>query len=277
MIIFALLVFLLTPSLAHAVLFNGGFEVGLTGWETIGDVSTVDFSFGIDPPQGRLQVLLTSAPASDCGPFPAGECPYFEHPQSYSGTNSVRTLELREFFIGAASCGGSWACGLYEGSGIKQTFTVNTDALMSFTWKFVTDEGVSPSDAGWPSQCGCDTAFYVLDNNPLLAFTFGAPGPSSFSSTPFRFEFPYQTTTIFLSAGVHTLAFGVGDVEDAAANSGFLIDDISFRAVSEPPASLLFAIGLVVASTICYLRKSTNVSVRPITFPSLCPASSTSR
>ena len=54
------LAFLLIPSLAHAVLFNGNFEVGLTGWSIIGDVSIVDSSFGVDPPQGHLQVLLTT-------------------------------------------------------------------------------------------------------------------------------------------------------------------------------------------------------------------------
>ena len=41
-------------------LFNGNFEVGLTGWLIIGDVSIVDSSFGVDPPQGHLQVLLTT-------------------------------------------------------------------------------------------------------------------------------------------------------------------------------------------------------------------------
>ena len=56
----AVLAFLLVPSLAHAVLFNGNFEVGLTGWSIIGDVSIVDSSFGVDPPQGHLQVLLTT-------------------------------------------------------------------------------------------------------------------------------------------------------------------------------------------------------------------------
>jgi hypothetical protein len=56
----AVLAYLLVPSLAHAVLFNGNFEVGLTGWSIIGDVSIVDSSFGVDPPQGHLQVLLTT-------------------------------------------------------------------------------------------------------------------------------------------------------------------------------------------------------------------------
>ena len=41
-------------------LFNGNFEVGLTGWSIIGDVSIVDSYFGVDPPQGHLQVLLTT-------------------------------------------------------------------------------------------------------------------------------------------------------------------------------------------------------------------------
>jgi hypothetical protein len=56
------LALLLAPSFAHAVLFNGNFEAGLAGWSIMGDVLTVDSSFGVDPPQGHLQLLLTTAP-----------------------------------------------------------------------------------------------------------------------------------------------------------------------------------------------------------------------
>ena len=52
--IIAVLALLLAPSFAHAVLVNGNFEVGLAGWSIIGDVLTVDSSFGVDPPQGHL-------------------------------------------------------------------------------------------------------------------------------------------------------------------------------------------------------------------------------
>jgi hypothetical protein len=85
----AALTFLLMPAFCHADLINGGFEtLNFTGWSTIGDVSLVDSSFGVDPPQGHLQVLLTTAPAPD------GTSPFClpvhcaEHPQSYSGTNA---------------------------------------------------------------------------------------------------------------------------------------------------------------------------------------------
>ena len=54
----AVLGFYWFPSLAHAVLFNGNFEVGLTGWSIIDDVSIVDFRRR--SPQGHLQVLLTT-------------------------------------------------------------------------------------------------------------------------------------------------------------------------------------------------------------------------
>jgi len=56
----AVLGFYWFPSLAHAVLFNGNFEVGLTGWSIIDDVSIVDSSLVVDPPKGHLQVLLST-------------------------------------------------------------------------------------------------------------------------------------------------------------------------------------------------------------------------
>jgi len=53
--IIAVLVLLLAPSFAHAVLVNGNFEVGLAGWSIMGDVLTVDSSFGVDTPQGHCR------------------------------------------------------------------------------------------------------------------------------------------------------------------------------------------------------------------------------
>jgi hypothetical protein len=83
------LTFLIAPALAHATIINGGFETGdLTGWSTIGDALLVGSSFGVNPPQGNFQLLITTAPETLFG----------EHPQSYSGTNSANFQTLEAFF-----------------------------------------------------------------------------------------------------------------------------------------------------------------------------------
>src|SRR6266498_4169029 len=222
------LAFLLAPSFAHAVLLNGNFETGsLSPWSTIGDVSVVDSSFGSDPPQGHLQVLITNAPETSFG----------EHPQSYSGTNSAGFSTFTAFFDILHVPGDPFAA-VYEGSGIKQSFIANTDIFLSFTWKFLTDEGFGGL---------FDPRFYVLDRIQYILFPTGA---ASLSPTPFLAEFGYETTTIFVSAGPHTLGFGVFDTADTFTNSGLLLDDISFRFIPEPPTWLLLGFGLIVIARV---------------------------
>jgi hypothetical protein len=218
---------------ADALLMNGNFEMGLTGWSTLGDVSVVDSSFGVASPQGHSQVLATNAPSHD--PYAAA---LYEYPPllSYSGTDSA-TLFQAEFhtFFDALTLP---QFGADEGSGIKQGLTTPVDGLLSFTWKGLTDEGAGLCST-WPCV---DTAFYILDDSSYFLYPAGT---KSLSPTSFIFEYPYETASIFLPAGLHTLAFGVVDGADHFTNSGLLIDDISFRAVPEPPAWLLLVIGAV--------------------------------
>ena len=235
-----LAVFLLVPFQAEAVLLNGNFETGsLSPWQAIGDVLLVDSSFGVDPPQGHQQLLMTNAPMT-----------WSDDPnaQSYSGTFSAYRLLLFPFFAPANP-------GLfnpYEGSGIKQTFTANTDILLSFTWQYLTDEGgYGLLDRDFMSL---DSLLYELIPGiptPILR-TVGSNSPSppiqpTSSLTPFAQQYDAITSTIFIPAGVHTIGFGVVDGVDPFFNSGLLVDDISFRAAPapEPAAWLLLSFGLL--------------------------------
>jgi|SoiMethySBSTD1v2_1073268.scaffolds.fasta_scaffold133270_1 PEP-CTERM motif-containing protein len=250
--IIAVLVLLLAPSFAHAVLVNGNFEVGLAGWSIMGDVLTVDSSFGVDTPQGHLQVLMTSAP--DTAPYPPNGIGVPEHIQSYSGTNSVSGFSsVFLFFDSPFVFGHPLGVGIFEWSGIKQTFIANTDILLSFTWKCLTDEGTLEFGTVCEDSPGFEKPFYVIDG---VANILNPSGAASVSPTPFRFESRYETTTLLLAAGTHTIGFGVGDVADTWFNTGLLVDDISFRAVPEPATWLLFGIGLIVLAAVIKFRRS---------------------
>jgi hypothetical protein len=244
--------FVFTPSLSDAVLLNGKFETGnLSPWQPLGDVVLVDSSFGVNPPQGHLQVLLTTAPAEICP-----VCNY-EHPGSYSGTNAVgpgQALSLSQFFgFTQPDLPGTPRfhfanMGAVEGSGIKQTFSTPTNIILSFTWQYLTDEGAYGIDRNFLML---DSVLYeLLPGNPTpilgaLPFPAFPAVQSTASPTPFARQYSTITSSIFIPGGLHTIGFGVIDATDHHTNSGLLVDDISFRAVPESPAWLLFVSGLL--------------------------------
>ena len=226
-LIMALVVLVVVPALAQAQITNGRFETGnFSGWESIGDALVVDTSIGsTSPGRGGYQALITTAPG-----FPD---PNAEHPQSYSGNDSVGATGLPsqlEFFLGLGPGSlNQFALSLQdytvalEGSAIKQTFTANAGSILTFNWQFLTDEKFY-LDPGFL----IDFAFVVLDGN-ILFLADDSAGTHD-SDTPFLYESGYRTFVVRLApGGTHTIGVGVVDTQDPAVNSGLLLDN--FRIV----------------------------------------------
>ena len=239
----AALTFLLAPVIAHADLINGGFETGnLTGWSSIGDVSVVNSSFGVAPPQGTFQVLISNAPGYDKGSNLANQV-------SFSGANAMAGGLIILFGASANDTPpdlyvGLTGAGPHEQSGIKQSFTTATPGVLTFRWNYLTDEGVA---GGF-----FDQAVIVLDNtvlsllpSPYLPWIGGSPASLSPSPSIFLDETGYQTSSILVAPGTHTLGFGIGEHPDPWIMSALLIDDISLTKVSEPASWLLLGLGLM--------------------------------
>jgi len=143
----AVMLFGLSSDPARAGIINGGFEAGLVGWQTLGDVSTQNAAIGVEPTQGRNQLVLTTLCSSTCdngGP---------EYP--YSGTSAV----LGGAFVTAPFLGipteeihlKILTNALYgEGSAAKALFYAHGGSRIEFDWN-----GVSIGPDG-------DSAFSVL-------------------------------------------------------------------------------------------------------------------
>lgn len=217
---------LIICSSAQAGILNTGFENGLANWIPTGDVSIDTGTVGSSPLFGNSQALLTTG----TGSATTGS------PSTLEDALGLATgeLDISSPFLQA-----------FEGSAIVQTFTVEEGETISLNWNFLTDDSNSP----FPFTLGSprDYAFVVVDGVvTTLADTSSSLVPSS---TSFNQETGFQLfTSNPLSAGVHTIGFGVVDIQDNAVDSALLIDAPQDTSISTPePTSSL---GLLLLCTL---------------------------
>jgi subtilisin family serine protease len=178
---------------------NGNFETGnFTNWETIGVANIETSSFGSGPVEGTSQALLSNT----------------------IGAVSDANLET---FLGLTpgSLDGLGNGNATEGSALKRTITVSAGDQLTFDWNFLTSEGT-------PSSFN-DFAFISIGttDSSTLASTNSSFVPSS---TIFPSETGFGTFShTFTTGGTYTLGLGVLDVADTIADSGLLIDNVSFN------------------------------------------------
>jgi len=199
---------------AQAQVSNPSFETGtLSGWSYIGSASVQDSSFAV-PTQGSYQAFVNNS-----GGFGA----------------PVDAATLSGFF-GGVILPGNFQGLATDGSGILQTFTLAADSTISFDWHFATNESIGS---------GYDETFYYVDGNLTLLANSDSLGVSiSYGVTGLDKGLPYQTVSIPLSAGTHTLGFGSYDTSDTSVTTGLLIDNITTGEVPEPATAALAGLGI---------------------------------
>jgi hypothetical protein len=93
----------LGASSAYGGIINGGFEAGILGWETFGDVSIQSATLGTAPTQGNSQAFLTtlcdSQVTSGCQ-TDAREVPYSQISAVPNPSLPIGTLKPLEEFLG---------------------------------------------------------------------------------------------------------------------------------------------------------------------------------
>jgi hypothetical protein len=242
-----------SPAVADSIV-NGGFETGnFAGWSTIGDTLVVNSSFGVASTNGLYDALISDAPNDFNSDAPNPGYP-FKANFTYSGNISAGAVSpFSPFysFIGVpysalfALCG---FCDLIDGSALKQSFTAQAGAQVSFDFRYVSNDGPT------------DKAFAVIDGT--LSFIATAPvGCTSYPITPPYYEgstlsptgFQYDCgihsfSTTLTTAGSHSIVVGVIETGDDWINSAVLVDNFVVTAVPEPSTWILLISGLVLVS-----------------------------
>ena len=211
---------------AMAAVTNGGFAGNsLTGWSTLGDVTTalggaflttasLEFQDDFTEDAGTFNASGTSAYDVASGGF-----------EAFAGLNAG-DLDSPDF--------------AYEGSLLKQTFNVNAGDTLSFNWNMFTNEGAAGADYAFVAINGALTTLANASNASLASVPYSfSTGASLFSQT-------------FASASSVTLAFGVVDLGDEGVTSALWLDNVALTAaVPEPEtyAMLLAGLGFIVASS----------------------------
>jgi len=243
-------------ALADSFVVNGGFETGnFTGWTKIGDAAVVTSSFGTAPAGGNYQAIITTIggggsefpPKATVSGNPANVAMGSDIPGITSGLDMFFSLPTTTIYSFVRSEIGGTHMNM-EGSALGITFTGNAGDVVSFDWNFLTDEyflvgGVIVV----PFPMWYDFAFFGLDGElDVLAKYSSAPGPLSFSSTPFLGESGYRSFQITLpTSGTHFLGISVVDIEDTTYPSALLIDNFRVTPVPEPATWVLLGSGMV--------------------------------
>ncbi len=211
-------------TLSAAPLQNGSFAGGtLAGWTQTGNASVENSLAGPAPSGNPFQAFVGNVGVALYALGSGAAVPG----ATLIGSIGVTPGDLALLKDPADSGGVDY------GSAITQTFNANAGEQIRFDWNFLTDE--------FENHNGNDFAFVVLDGKlERLSNTFN---PLGLTSSVFSNETGFQAFSMnVLTSGLHTIGFGVVDVNGALGASAVLIDNV--RAVPEADSVLMVVAGL---------------------------------
>ena len=203
---------------AYASPVNPSFEDGLTGWTSVGIVSTTGSTFGITPTHGVQQAIIQNQDAAG---------------------NGASGLALEQFLGFSPGLFASIATAeVADGAAIRTSFFAEAGSTLQFDWRFLTNEFPNaPPPVGAGNPFPNDMSFSVIENThsgartiALLADTMGVLDASS---TVFLGDTPSATFSYVLTEpGEYSLIVGTTNVGDNEVNSGLIIDNIEILNLS---------------------------------------------
>lgn len=280
---------LLGGASAHAALINGGFETGLLGWETLGDVSVQTAAIGTTPTEGSSQAFLsTLCDRTLPSPYPPG-CQITLNELPYSDVNAVATTG--SYFTNAPLF--DWLGIEYlqdvlplgivevngEGSGLKQEFFGLAGNTLTFDYNYITAEAAGQSTDPALLSLVLDAEYYSMTLTALLGGgALGAPvllsdvplcerivAPEQpggdLCQTPFfeTLESGYHTFSLVLPyTGIYTLGFSVFERAEGNVPTVLSIDNVNV--VPEPSTITLLGIGLALFGLTARRREAGRVT-----------------
>ncbi len=273
--------FKLSPGLAllaiHAAAHStpvllSGFEAGLSGWNTLGDVSVQTAAVGLTPTQGSGMAFVTT--------LGSGEIPY-------SGTPSPNDTLTREFLglpggipefmaqmpaVDPVTPGGGILEPPIVGEGGAMTFRFHAAqaGALSFDWDRIGRDGDSAFLSLWSDDNSIRTNDWIYYAN-AYAGGFHSSGVDLCShqtntscADPAQIAF-YDVETGWLRKSVdilqpgwYTIGFGVGEIAEGTAPTVLALDNLTFSpsAVPEPPPWALLAAALLVGALAARSRRA---------------------
>ena len=252
-------------ALAHSqsVLLSG-FESGLAGWSTLGDVSVQTAAVGLAPTQGTGLAFVTT--------LGSREIPY-------SGTASPSDDVTREFlglpggipqFMAAMPYVNPVGPGgvileppiVGEGGAMTYRFYASQAGAVAFDWDRIGQDGDSAFLSMWSDDDSTRTNAWIYYPSTFTG-TFKPSGvdlcphqTDTSCSDPSQVAF-YNAETGWSAmsvavpqAGWYTIGFGVGEIAEGTAPTVLALDNLTFTpsAVPEPASATLLALGLAAAA-----------------------------
>ncbi len=241
-----------------------GFESGLAGWTTLGDVSSQTAAVGLTPTQGSGLAFVTT--------LGGDEIPY-------SGTRSPNDQATRQFLglpafipdfmaqmppVNPVTPGGGILEPPIVGEGGAMTyhFYAGEAGVLSFDWDRIGKDSDSAFMTLFSDDGSIRTNDWIYYANSYTG-TFKPSGVDlcphqthSSCSDPAQLAFYDSETGWFeksvdiLEPGWYTIGFGVGEIAEGTAPTVLALDNLTFSpsAVPEPAASTLMALAAAAAA-----------------------------
>lgn len=179
---------------APAQLANQGYEAGLEGWISSGDVTA------------------TSESTVNAGPRDWIITPH-QTQMAQLNSNSIEVQGLDTFFgLNAGTIDSALTGDVTNGAGIKQSFTGLAGDTLTQYWDFVSRDYIPFNDSAFVVINGQVTVLASVENGGIEVGDYGHTGWQSFSYT-------------LPADGAYTLGFGVVNIQDTSFDSVLFLDN----------------------------------------------------